>query len=64
MSKFICKWAQFHAERLILTFLLKYLLCVIIEKMMKQHGEKIQKKKTAPTTQHNYFHFCTFLSCY
>lgn len=24
----------------------------------------MQQKKTAPTTQHSYFHFCTFLSCY
>lgn len=24
----------------------------------------MHQKKTAPTTQHGYFHFCTFLSCY
>ena len=28
------------------------------------HCEKMQQKKTTPTTQHSYFHFCTFLSCY
>lgn len=63
MSKCIYKWARFHAEGLTITFFLKYLLHVIIEKMMKQHFEKIQKK-TAPTIEHNHFHFCIFLSCY
>lgn len=61
MSRFICKWDRFHAEGLTITFLLKFLLHVIIEKVMKQHFEKNQEKKTVLTTEHNCFQFCTFV---